>query len=88
MGRYFPYLHPVRNISAWIVPPADLDELPELEWDDDEEITLPMGFGSHSEFNSKRKEWKEKGLCPRCGDVGEWRMMALYCRKGHGKFAG
>jgi hypothetical protein len=27
-------------------------------------------------------------VCPTCGDVGEWRMLALVCRKGHGKFQG
>lgn len=26
--------------------------------------------------------------CPKCGDPGEWRSMALVCRKGHGVFAG
>lgn len=26
--------------------------------------------------------------CPKCGDRGEWRMMALVCTKGHGVFAG
>jgi len=26
--------------------------------------------------------------CPTCSDRGEWRMMALVCRNGHGKFAG
>jgi hypothetical protein len=27
-------------------------------------------------------------VCPACGDAGEWRMLALVCRKGHGKFQG
>jgi hypothetical protein len=27
-------------------------------------------------------------VCPRCGDAGEWRMMALVCRRGHGVFQG
>lgn len=27
-------------------------------------------------------------VCPACGDVGEWRMMALVCRRGHGVFQG
>lgn len=26
--------------------------------------------------------------CPKCGDAGEWRSMALVCRAGHGIFAG
>lgn len=29
-----------------------------------------------------------EGTCPRCGDVGEWRTLALVCRNGHGVFAG
>lgn len=28
------------------------------------------------------------GTCPKCGDKGEWRMLALFCTKGHGRFAG
>lgn len=28
------------------------------------------------------------GNCPSCGDSGEWRNLALFCRNGHGKFAG
>ena len=31
---------------------------------------------------------KRDGLCPRCGDAGEWRAMALVCRNGHGTFVG
>lgn len=27
-------------------------------------------------------------VCPRCGDRGEWRMLALFCKVGHGRFAG
>lgn len=26
--------------------------------------------------------------CPKCGDEGEWRALALVCRNGHGVFAG
>ena len=28
------------------------------------------------------------GTCPKCGDDGEWRSLALVCRNGHGVFAG
>lgn len=27
-------------------------------------------------------------VCPKCGDAGEWRMLALVCRRGHGVFQG
>lgn len=35
-----------------------------------------------------KKDYKKDGLCPACGDRGEWRMLALFCRAGHGRFAG
>lgn len=42
-----------------------------------------------SQFKDKLKEqWKKAGLCPECGDVGEWKAMALFCKNGHGHFAG
>lgn len=28
------------------------------------------------------------GTCPKCGDRGEWIMLALFCKNGHGRFAG
>lgn len=85
MGRYFPHLHQFSSKAvATMWPPVVYD----LDWDEDEEVTLPMGFASHTEFKLKCNEWKEKGFCPRCGDKGEWRAMALFCRNGHGKFAG
>lgn len=32
--------------------------------------------------------WKKNGHCDKCGDRGEWKMLALFCRKNHGRFAG
>lgn len=32
--------------------------------------------------------YKLLGLCPNCGDKGEWRSLGLVCRNGHGKFLG
>lgn len=40
------------------------------------------------EIPDNTAEYKKQGLCPKCGDKGEWRMMALVCRQGHGRFAG
>lgn len=34
-----------------------------------------------------KKRRKKEGVCPECGDKGEWRMLALFC-KIHGRFAG
>lgn len=30
----------------------------------------------------------KKDACPKCGDEGEWRAMALVCRQGHGPILG
>lgn len=34
-----------------------------------------------------REYFKEGGVCPKCGDKGEWRACALFC-SFHGQFAG
>ena len=34
---------------------------------------------------SMKKTFKKQGLCPRCGDDGEWKNFALLCR-WHGMF--
>lgn len=33
-------------------------------------------------------KWKEEGKCEVCGDDGEWRMLQLTCRNGHGRICG
>ena len=34
-----------------------------------------------------RAQRKRDGVCPDCGDRGQWRMLALFCPE-HGRFAG
>jgi hypothetical protein len=34
-----------------------------------------------------KEQWKKDGLCPKCGDKGSWRNLALVCPT-HGIFAG
>lgn len=36
----------------------------------------------------KSTDKPDNSNCPRCGDRGEWRALALVCRNGHGVFAG
>ena len=40
------------------------------------------------DFPTISAQWKADGLCPKCGDRGEWRSLALVCKNGHGVFAG
>lgn len=35
-----------------------------------------------------RTDYKKAGLCPKCGDEGTFRLMALVCRQGHGLIGG
>lgn len=48
------------------------------DWDCIRLVSLPVGT----------TPTYPSGTCPKCGDKGEWIMLALFCRKGHGRFAG
>lgn len=66
------------------------------------EVVLADGtiikFVPESEIRSKLRHPTSKPItppkkilhdaCPKCGDAGEWRSLALVCRAGHGIFAG
>lgn len=40
------------------------------------------------DFGPATKRKPRTDVCPKCGDEGEWRAMALVCRHGHGVFMG
>lgn len=45
-------------------------------------------FRQRAAERRQAQDYKSQGLCPACGDKGEWRALALFCTKGHGRFAG
>lgn len=51
-------------------------------------IARTAGLISQSFNKEMFEQHKKLGVCPRCGDLGEWRSLALVCRHGHGIFAG
>jgi hypothetical protein len=44
--------------------------------------------GAHETKSDVGTQRKRDGLCPVCGDRGQWIMMGLFCTKGHGQYAG
>lgn len=52
-----------------------VDELPDLGFP--ETYFVLMG---------QSQQWKIQGLCPRCGDRGEWVSLGLFCKNKHGQF--
>lgn len=60
----------------------------ELEWGHvpaQPYVTIPEHMLTQLFGSSMIKRFKEKGLCPRCGDPGYWKVMALFC-PWHGQF--
>lgn len=80
-------------IDAWDQWVKESYDSLELDWGDtskqfrcaDSLVLVPLIFVRPLFDRSDRKFFIERGACPRCGDVGEWRSLALVC-KYHGMY--
>lgn len=65
-----------------------MDPFPGLEWGQVPPmpyITVPETMLSPLFGSAMESRFKKNGLCPRCGDRGYWKAMALFC-PWHGRF--
>ena len=49
----------------------------------------PLGVWTEplKQLGFPQEEWKTRGLCPKCGELGQFRLMALVC-SSHGVYGG